>query len=105
MIFPKYYTDQLTRIFLRKDDGTLETVNTQEVMTNEDIDGEPIENIDGEPMEDIDGEPIEDIDGEPIEDIDGEPIEDIDGEPIEIKEQEKDKRRLLSEIDDMFCIK
>ncbi|CEJ04924.1 hypothetical protein RMCBS344292_18872 [Rhizopus microsporus] len=98
MIFPKYYTDQLTRIFLRKDDGTLETVNTQEVMMNEDIDGEPIEDIDGEPIE-------EDIDGEPIEDIDGEPIEDIDGEPIETKEQEKDKKRLLSEIDDMFCIK
>lgn len=117
MIFPKYYTDQLTEIFLKKDNGTHSVTSssspvsepaTMEDEAYEDADGEPYEDdVDGEAMEDdIDGEPMEDdIDGEPIEDdIDGEPMEDdIDGQHFEQDVHAKQETEALyTEVEDMF---
>ncbi|OBZ83902.1 U2 snRNP-associated SURP motif-containing protein [Choanephora cucurbitarum] len=90
MIFPKYYTDQLSDIFLKKEKAS-------SITQPEDVDGEPIEDVDGEPMEDVDGEPIEDVDGEPMDDVDGEPMEDADGEPIQDNEEED-----FTQVNDMF---
>jgi U2-associated protein SR140 len=109
MIFPKYYTDQLTEIFLKKENGKQSpTSHNNENTLNEKFDGETLSNngdIDSEPMDNVDGEPIEDVDGEPIEDVDGEPIEDVDGEPIEenfdsepMGENEED----FTDVKDMF---
>ncbi|KAI8371263.1 hypothetical protein EDC96DRAFT_573334 [Choanephora cucurbitarum] len=80
MIFPKYYTDQLSDIFLKKE-------KAPSITQPEDVDGE-----------DIDGEPMDDVDGEPIEDVDGEPMEDVDGEPIQDNEEEED----FTQVNDMF---
>jgi hypothetical protein len=106
MIFPKYYTDQLKSIFLKKDGNTThQSVEEEE----ENIDGEPIENddVDGEPIDDdVDGEPIDDdFDGEPIQEdetIDDNIMKDnnINGETLG-----EDPEIELSQIDDMFCIK
>jgi len=63
------------------------------LVTDEDLDGAPIEDVDGELLEDVDGEPLDDLDGEPIADVDGRPTEDdpdeapfdeedIDGAPL-----------------------
>ncbi|KAI8368741.1 hypothetical protein BD560DRAFT_132429 [Blakeslea trispora] len=82
MIFPKYYTDQLSDIFLKKEKAQHNSDVTQSI--EEDVDGEPLEDVDGEPLE-------EDVDGEPLEeDVDGEPLEDVDGEPLE-EEEEKEQ--------------
>ncbi|KAG0758526.1 hypothetical protein G6F57_000548 [Rhizopus arrhizus] len=105
MIFPKYYTDQLKSIFLKKDGNTTH----QSVEEEENIDGEPIENddVDGEPIDDdVDGEPIDDdFDGEPMQEdetIDDNIMKDnnINGETLG-----EDPEIELSQIDDMFCIK
>ncbi|KAI9480460.1 MAG: U2-associated SR140 protein [Benjaminiella poitrasii] len=91
MIFPKYYTDQLTDIFLKKESNV-----TTSITQNDHEDA-----VDGEPMEDVDGEPVneEDIDGEPIDDdMDGEPInDDMDGEPMDDCQE-----ALYTEVQDMF---
>jgi U2-associated protein SR140 len=104
MIFPRYYTDQLTDIFLKKEKSI-----TQDDVDGEstgDIDGEPMDDIDGEPMGDIDGEPMGDIDGEPMDDIDGEPMDDSDGEPVNMSQQiqkHKEVQSLYTEVKDMFA--
>lgn len=47
MIFPKYFTDQLTSIFLKRDHSIQIPAET-----NTDVDGEPMDDeVDGEPME------------------------------------------------------
>ncbi|EIE80139.1 hypothetical protein RO3G_04844 [Rhizopus delemar RA 99-880] len=99
MIFPKYYTDQLKSIFLKKDGNTTHQ-SVEEEEEEENIDGEPIEN------DDVDGEPIDDdFDGEPIQEdetIDDNIMKDnnINGETLG-----GDTEIELSQIDDMFCIK
>ncbi|KAI9261756.1 hypothetical protein BY458DRAFT_439464 [Sporodiniella umbellata] len=108
MIFPKYFTDQLTLIFLKKDHHAPQLPTEEPTLDLDDeVDGEP---LDGEPMEDepVDGEPMEDeIDGEPMEDeIDGEPMEDeVDGEPMENREESTQHNASvdINQIDDMFA--
>lgn len=109
MIFPKYYTDQLTEIFLKKENG-------KQSLTKESMDGEPLnmddgeplydhdevmDDVDGEPLDDVDGEPLDDVDGEPLDDIDGEPV-DFDGEPIEEVAQKIETESLYTPVNDMF---
>ncbi|KAL9549993.1 hypothetical protein MBANPS3_004932 [Mucor bainieri] len=113
MIFPKYYTDQLTEIFLKKDNGEAQSVASSSspasdaaaVAAMEDVDGEAYDgDADGEPMhedEDIDGEPMEE------EDVDGEPlIEDDDdshGQQYEHAIGDKQETEALyTEVKDMF---
>lgn len=108
MIFPKYYTDQLTEIFLKKDNGTHSvTSSSSPVSEPATMEDEAYEDADGEPYEDdVDGEAMEDdIDGEPIEDdIDGEPMEDdIDGQHFEQDVHAKQETEALyTEVEDMF---
>ncbi|KAI7898394.1 uncharacterized protein BX663DRAFT_525141 [Cokeromyces recurvatus] len=102
MIFPKYYTDQLTEIYLKKEKNA--TTTQLENNDNENVDGEPMEDVDGEPLEDVDGESIENVDGEPMEDVDGEPLEDVDGEPLNddpINDTHHEEP-LYTEVQDMF---
>lgn len=122
MIFPKYYTDQLTEIFLKKDnvaqsDASISPVDSapatieegvEGVAYQDEVDGEPMDNdVDGEPMDDdVDGVPMDDdVDGEPMDDdVDGEPMDDnIDGEPFEQEAQNKQETEgLYTEVEDMF---
>ncbi|KAG2192549.1 hypothetical protein INT46_002256 [Mucor plumbeus] len=116
MIFPKYYTDQLTEIFLKKDTDTQSATSSSSpvsepaIMKNEayeDADGEPYEdNIDGEVMEDdVDGEAMEDdIDGEPMEeDIDGEPMEDnMNDQHFKDEHTKQETEAPYTEVEDMF---
>lgn len=114
MIFPKYYTDQLTEIFLKKENGEAQSVASSsspasDTATMEDLDGEAYEDdADGEPMngdEDVDGEPIDDVDGEPMEeDVDGEPLGD-DSHEQQLEHDIRDKQEaeaLYTEVEDMF---
>lgn len=105
MIFPKYYTDQLTEIFLKKEkqqEGPESPTNNASVddePTEEDVDGEPLEDVDNEPMdEDLDGEPLdEDLDGEPLEE---EKEEKQNAEDIQISREEIES--LYTNVKDMF---
>lgn len=116
MIFPKYYTDQLTEIFLKKENGEAQSVAgssspASDAVTMEDLDGEAY--TDGEPMyedQDVDGEPIEDddVDGEPMEeeeeDVDGEPLQD-DSQDQQFEHSIRDQHEteaLYTEVEDMF---
>lgn len=102
MIFPKYYTDQLADIFLKKDNGKQYPVQGDEKITavEDDVDGEPInDDMDGEPMDDVDGEPIDDVDGEPMDDVDGEPIDDMSQQI----QSQKEVQHLYTEVNDMFA--
>ncbi|KAI9354691.1 hypothetical protein BD770DRAFT_324721 [Pilaira anomala] len=111
MIFPKYYTDQLSEIFLKKENGKQSPPTTSTMTTTasdsmeEDVDGEPVND-----NEDVDGEPV-DLDGEPLEeDLDGEPLEEeeeaLDGEPImESLEQRRETENLYTPVNDMFSLK
>ena len=96
MIFPKYYTDQLTEIFLKKINLNQLDQNEESIASHDDEVGQE-EGEDGEPMNDIDGEPMDDIDGEPLEDVDGEPLEDMDGEPLQ-----EDPVEPYTPVNDMF---
>lgn len=100
MIFPKYYTDQLSEIFLKKENGKQSPTM--------DVDGEAMEDVDGEELDDVDGEPV-DLDGEPLdEDLDGEPLdgEPLDGSPIndETIQQQKETESLYTPVNDMFSL-
>ncbi|CEP07585.1 hypothetical protein [Parasitella parasitica] len=106
MIFPKYYTDQLTEIFLKKENGTQSVTSpspasSEPATVDDEQDGEPYhddDDVDGEPMDnDFDGEPMdEDIDGEPMDDdVDGEPFE----QDVSYKQETED---LYTEVQDMF---
>lgn len=109
MIFPKYYTDQLTEIFLKKENGAQSVAGSSPVSDTvaiEDVDGEAFED---EPMnenEDVDGEPLDDVDGEPMEDdVDGEPMEDDSSvqqfEHINVHNKQETEV-LYTEVEDMF---
>ncbi|MBM6385850.1 MAG: hypothetical protein JSY10_17985 [Paenibacillus sp.] len=107
MIFPKYYTDQLSEIFLKKENGK------QSATMDMDVDGETLEDVEGEELEDVDGEPV-DLDGEPLdEDLDGEPLdgEPLDGEPLDGSpindddiQQQKEVENLYTPVNDMFSL-
>lgn len=105
MIFPKYYTDQLSEIFLKKENGKQSPPATSTMTTtttSDSMDGEPVND-----NEDVDGEPV-DLDGEPLEeeDLDGEPLEEEDGEPImESIEQRRETENLYTPVNDMFSLK
>ncbi|KAG1118627.1 hypothetical protein G6F42_013154 [Rhizopus arrhizus] len=113
MIFPKYYTDQLTEIFLKKENGAQSVAGSSPVSDTvaiEDVAGEAFEDdADGEPMnedEDVDGEPLDDVDGEPMEeDVDGEPMEDDSSvqqfEHINVHNKQETEA-LYTEVEDMF---
>ena len=120
MIFPKYYTDQLTEIFLKKENGEAQSVASSSSPASDAVTMEGEEDLDGEAyQDDADGEPMhedeEDVDGEPIDDddVDGEPMEeDVDGEPLEDDSHDqqfehslRDKQEteaLYTEVEDMF---
>ncbi|KAI8985128.1 hypothetical protein BDB01DRAFT_98598 [Pilobolus umbonatus] len=93
MIFPKYYTDQLSDIFLKKESKLPKASGNisyeQDTSMNEaDEKGSYNGNASmadefEESLDDVDGEPLDDVDGEPLDDVDGEPMDDVDGEPME----------------------
>jgi U2-associated protein SR140 len=96
MIFPKYYTEQLNEIFLKKENEKQSSpTNSSETMEEE----EEEDDVDGEPLE-------EDVDGEPMdEDLDGEPLDEVKSaqqnvEHIQISREEVES--LYTNVKDMF---
>jgi hypothetical protein len=100
MIFPKYYTDQLTEIFLKKENGKQTSPSSSSSPIDDEVDGEIVE-------EDVDGEPIDDVDGEPMdEDLDGEPLDDEELQENTTQhldlQTRKETESLYTDITDMF---
>lgn len=103
MIFPKYYTDQLTEIFLKKERASPTQSSSGSVegeQMDEDVDGELMDDVDGEPLDDIGGEPMDDVDGEPMDDVDGEPMED---DMVQHIQSQTEVQNLFTEVKDMFA--
>ncbi|KAI8991387.1 hypothetical protein BDF20DRAFT_810898 [Mycotypha africana] len=96
MIFPKYYTDQLKEIFLKKDNSTASATSSHNAVSIPEEERQPMDDVDGEPMDDIDGEPLSDIDGEPMNDVDGK-------QPKSKEEANKDEEEVGADVDDMFA--